>query len=354
MLPEDNIYPASLPDGYEFVVKDEPEFNPAVHLQLERPDKIWMLSDLGYSEKVISRFASPVAATNAARLLSDEGVAVMADITRKLHPFIRHNTSGARVPATLRGTTHRSRFVRDLCLSPEIAEFFSEMFQTHLVPHTITHQQGHMNFQPKELRREVDTWHHDATAFDWVLMVHDPNKIKGGRFQIFDGTREEGWKLMHSGAGIPEDRIITPDFAGPGYACYMQGSAVFHRASRLEELNERASLVQSYVSTNVKVPDPNWFDWITPTEGAVADVNYMLEQSCAPAEWARHRAWVAKRRLQELIDELPLNASAQDVLHAMEHVTNDLNDLNDLLRRGPVTHEESQLNRHLMDARHIS
>ncbi|WP_218064142.1 hypothetical protein [Nguyenibacter vanlangensis] len=349
MLAQDDIYPTSAPPGYEYVLRDEPAFDPAIHLQLEYPEKIWMLSDLGYDEHFISRFASPVAATSPARLLSDEGIAVLEDITRKLQPYIRYDSAGPRVPAALRGTTHRSRFIRDLCLSPDITAFFSDMFQTSLLPHTITHQQGHMNFQPRELSKEVDTWHHDATAFDWVLMVHDPNALQGGRFQIFEGTRQEGWELIRSGKSIPEDRIITPNFPGPGYACYMQGCTVFHRASRLEELGFRSSLVQSYVSRNVKVPDPNRIEWIEISEHGAQDRNYMLERQCAAAEWARHRSWVARHRLNELLAEMPFDATPEQVSQALRHVVGDLNDLIALLQHGPVSRQEAHRLRDALD-----
>ncbi|MBB2201840.1 HalD/BesD family halogenase [Gluconacetobacter tumulisoli] len=353
-LADDDIYPTTLPPGYEFVIEDEPEFNPAVHLQLERPENIWMLSDLGYDEKFISRFASPVAMTSAARMLSDEGIAALAEVTRKLQPYIRYNSSATRVPATLRGTTHRSRFIRDLCLSPEITEFFSEMFQTSLMPHTLTHQQGHMNFQPKELGREVDSWHHDATAFDWVLMVHDPNKLKGGRFQIFDGTRQEGWDMVRSGQAIPEDRIITPHFPGAGYACFMQGCAVFHRASRLEELGFRASLVQSYVSRNVSVPDPNRLEWIELQDHHLEDPNYMLEYRCNPAEWARHRAWVAQKRLANLCKDLQIGATPAEAAAALEGAIDDVNDLIRILHRGAVPLKEAYRLRDALDQAQLS
>lgn len=356
MLADDLVYPKQIPPGYAFVVEDEPDFDPAVHLQLEKPDTILTMADLGYSEHAISRFASPIALTSPARLLSREGVAVMQHVARQLQPYIRHNPHTKRVPAVLRGTTHRSRFMRDLCLSPDIATFFSEMFHTPLMPHTVTHHQGHMNFAPRDLGREVDTWHHDGTAFDYVLMVHDPKTVKGGRFQWFKGTREEGWAMHRAGIAIPEDRIVTPDFIDAGYACWQQGCAVFHRATKLEEIGFRASLVQSYVTRDISFPDHNRAYFIKNRNGPDGDVdpNYKLEKDCSAAEWARHRAWLSKAKLARLMDKMPLNEPREDVIRWLEDAVFDVTSLIDQLKLGELPSEVAQQMRDELDAKQMS
>ena len=356
MLADDHVYPKTLPPGYEFVVADEPEFDPAVHLQLEKPHTITSMAELGYSEYAVSRFASPIALTSPARLLSREGVEVMQHIARQLQPYIRHNPHSKRVPAVLRGTTHRSKFMRDLCLSPDLTAFFSEMFQAPLMPHTVTHHQGHMNFAPRDLGREVDSWHHDGTAFDWVLMVHDPKTVKGGRFQVFNGTREEGWEIFRETGAIPDNRVSTPDFVDAGYACYQQGCAVFHRATKLEEIGFRASVVQSYVSRDVRFPDHNRAYFIQNRNGPAgdADPNYMLEKNCQSAEWARHRAWISKAKLARLIDQMPLAEPRESVIRWLEEAVGDVTSLIEQLRLGDVPAEVAQRMRDELDASQLS
>ena len=353
MLAETGLYPKELPPGYEFVVEDEPVFDPAVHLQLEAPGKIWTMADIGYAPEVIARFASPIAFTSPARLLSKEGVAVMQHLARVLQPYIRHNSASSRVPAVLRGTTHRSRFVRDLCLSEDITRFFSEMFRTPMMPHTVTHQQGHMNFAPRELGRNVDSWHHDATAFDWVLMVHDPRTVKGGRFQIFDGTREEGWALFREHGDVPAERVLTPEFPDAGYACYQQGCAVFHRASKLDEIGFRASVVQSYVSRDVRYPDPNRMNFMIQRPGTM-DPNAQLERNCAAVEWARHRAWLGKAKLSRLLNEMPMSEPPERVLMWLEEAVSDVNGLIARMKMGEVSGGEAQRMRDELDREQLT
>ena len=63
-------FPEKSPPGYDYVL-DEPKFDPAKHLALEKPKSILMLSDLGYPEEEIATKATPVAASSPFRVLSD-------------------------------------------------------------------------------------------------------------------------------------------------------------------------------------------------------------------------------------------------------------------------------------------
>ena len=49
------MYPINLnnvPDGFE-LIDDKVPFDPKKHLQLEKPNEIYSLKDLGYSEEII-------------------------------------------------------------------------------------------------------------------------------------------------------------------------------------------------------------------------------------------------------------------------------------------------------------
>ncbi len=347
VLAEGDFYPKESPPGYEFL-DDEPSFDPAVHLQLEQPEKIWTMADLGYSERVISRFPSRIALTSPARILSKEGAATLEAISKRLQPYIRHRPNSPRVAAALRGTTFRSRFIRDLCLSADVTDFFSQMFGTPLMPHTVTHHQGHMNYAPLNLEQQVDSWHHDSTALDYVLMVHNPRELKGGRFEVFLGTREEGAALLKAHGDVPRDRVYTPDFPDAGYACYMQGAAVYHRASRLEERGFRASVVQSYVSRDVRFPDTNRFYYSAMDESA--DPNSMLERNVSLVEWAKHRAWMSRAKLGWIIENMPFTESTESAIAQLEAAVVDVNDFIETVKAGRMSMAEAMARRAALDA----
>ena len=55
-------------------------------------------------------------------------------------------------------------------------------------------------------------------AFDIVMMITDPTALKGGEFQYFHGTKQEGQALLgitgEEGVdtALPEDRVVTVPF----------------------------------------------------------------------------------------------------------------------------------------------
>jgi hypothetical protein len=347
VLADDDIY-REPPPGYEFAI-DEPAFDPNIHLQLESPEQVWSLADIGYGAEAMARFPSSVALTSPARILSPEGVAVAQHVAQQLQPFIRHRPGSKRVPAVLRGTTHRSRFIRDLCLSKDVTALFSDMVGTPLMPHSVSHHQGHMNFAPKDLNAPVDSWHHDSVAFDWVMMVHDPKTIRGGKFEVFMGTREEGARMVADGGEPPRERVFVPDFPAAGYACYMQGSAVLHRATPVEEIAWRASLVQSYVARDVRFPDANRFYYIQTPEAGI-DPNTALERDVGAFEWARHRAWAAKAKLDWLVKEAPYASDPEQIAGWLEAAVADVNDMVATLRAGRMTMDQAGVRRLEEDA----
>ncbi len=110
-------FPATQPRGYEWL-DGEPAFDAGRHLQLEEPAEVLMLADLGYDAAEIATKATPVALSSPFRMLSDEGSAIVLETARRLRCFTR--PAGERIERTVRGGCYRSRWLRDLCLSPEV------------------------------------------------------------------------------------------------------------------------------------------------------------------------------------------------------------------------------------------
>ena len=95
------------------------------------------------------------------------------------------------------------------------------------------HHLGHLNYEPSAIDTAVDKWHHDTLPLDYVLAVTDPNLTPGGRFEYFLGTKSEAAELAGRGERPPADRIVAPEFAGPGYAIALHGDMVVHRGGPL-------------------------------------------------------------------------------------------------------------------------
>lgn len=274
------------PPGYDRLEHDV-SWDPR-YLELVPPEHVGLLDELG-EEAAGPAALSPVAITSPFRLLGDEGVAILQAICIELEASAG---SDERIAKRARGGVYRSEFLRGLYGDPKVLAFLSDLAQTHLEPHPVSHHAVHINFAPDDLSRNVDQWHRDAVAFDYVLMVNDPRPMKGGRFEYFLGSVEEGRALLESGEGLPPDRVVSPDWPGPGWAVFQQGHRVLHRAARLEERYPRITLVASYWAPHPQIDDPTDLSTLLGTDG----------RDIALVEWSRYAALATARKLEQFAE----------------------------------------------------
>lgn len=293
--------PSELPPGVTRVF-DHPPFDPARHLALEMPTRVWTLEDFGYEAAARALTPSPVAITSPFRILSDEGTALFTQVLRDLRADCVVSR-GRRLSVFLSGGVYRSRFLRELVTAPEILAHFSRIAGAELVPHSLPIFQAYVNYAPEDPAQAVDNWHVDSLGFDAVIMMSDPAKLKGGRFEYFHGTREEASRLVGAEGpqaltegwtqGLPEERIVKVDFPAAGYGVFMQGDYIFHRAGQLEAPGERITVVPGYQPRDLAYPDRTRTAWIQ----RMADPSLMIEVT-------RHAAWLGREKLARLLDEL--------------------------------------------------
>lgn len=279
---------------------DGPAFDAGRHLALTWPERIETLEDFGYDDAARARTPSPVAITSPFRVLSDEGVAVLEGILQDLKAD-QSISDGKRLSVFLAGGVYRSRFLRELVAAPELVEHLSAIAGTPLAPHTLPQFQAYVNYAPPDPTKAVDNWHVDSLGFDAVMMVNDPRKLKGGRFQYFRGNSKEAAALVGAPSetaliagwdqALPAERVVSAEFPGPGYAFFMQGDYVFHRAGQLEEPGDRITVVPGYVARDLSYPERTKTRWMQ-TWGAPH----------MQIELLRHAAWLGREKLTRLIE----------------------------------------------------
>jgi len=304
-------FPNTLPDGY-YYIEDEPVYDPKKHLALEYSKESISLQDLGYSDEEISKCPTELAISGVVRLLSDEGARVLMQSAQSLRKY--SSSGGDRIQYLLRGCVYRSRFLRDLCLCPKVSDFLSDIYGVPVAPHSIPLHLGHMNFAPDDLSRAVDKWHTDTIGLDYVMMVSDPNKQIGGQFQYFLGTKKEAQEIKDSNQSMPEDRIISPHFPGPGYIIVLQGNMVVHRGAKLKEPYDRVTMVNAYVPLGLDSSDPSRF----------SDVKTVDPHQLLFPEWARHKAWLSRGKLNRLIEELPFTDDKDLIISELKNAIKDV------------------------------
>ena len=304
-------FPETLPAGYEWF-EDEPVFDPKRHLALERPTEILYLADLGYAQDEIDKKASPVAASSPFRVLSDEGAAVLLQVARNLR---QHAISCERIENMVRGGCYRSRFLRDLCIDPSLTDLMCEIYGADVAPHTMPVHLGHMNYSPNDLSRAVDKWHHDTLPLDFVMMVTDPATLDGGQFEYFMGTKEEMAELAAEGKTPPRDRVRAPHFGGPGYTIALHGNMVVHRGAALNSPGERITMVNGYVAMNTTGDDQHRHK----------DLRLVDDPEALYVEWAKHSAWRARERLDNLLHEMTFTSDRKQVAASLQEAIKDVN-----------------------------
>jgi hypothetical protein len=311
-------FPNTSPKGYQYL-DNEPTYNPEIHLALEYPKKSTSLQDLGYSEKEIAICPTNFGVSGVARLLSDQGVKVLMNTIQALKKY--STNGGERIQHMLRGGVYRSKFLRDLCLCSKVSKFISEIYGIPVGPHSIPLHLGHCNFSPDDLSRAVDKWHTDTIGLDYVLMVSDPTEQIGGEFQYFLGTKNEVKNIKKEGKLLPNDRIVNATFPGPGYMIVMQGNMVVHRGAKLKKEFDRITMVNGYVPLDTFYNDPSRF----------LDAKSLDSHELLFPEWARHKAWISRGKLNRLIEELPFTKDKHLIISELKNAIKDVeNAISDL------------------------
>lgn len=312
-------FPSHNPPGY-VQIDAEPSFDPARHLALEAPRQVWTLAELGYTAEQIRRCPSPIAVAGPFRVLSAEGVAAARSVAHALRA-VRQNSD--RTATYVAGGVYRSKFMRDLCHCPQILEFVSNIAGCELITHTMPSLQLYINYAPEDVSKAVDTWHVDSIGFDYVLLLNDPSTFSGGQFEFFRGTFQEAAQLFGTDAlgltqanahDLPRERVVSTAFPAAGYAIFQQGNMVVHRATRLLQRAERITVVPGFVARDLNFPDATG-DQVT-TWGEPGQI----------AEFARHKAWLARRKLDRLVDQMGPTAAPETLCEELRRSIADVND----------------------------
>ena len=298
------------PVGYGRVVSDVPWHDG--YLDFEPPERVYTLADLG--DDAAERAFSPVAITTPFRFLSAEGIRVLQMICSELEASAKGSD---RIPKFVRGGVYRSDFLWGLATDPTLIGWLRDVAQAPIEPHPVSHHAVHINYAPDDLSLNVDQWHADIVSFDYVLMVTDPRGMKGGRFEYFVGSVEEGKALLERDGELPAERVRAADFPGPGWAIFQQGHRVLHRATRLEERRERITIVGSFFT-----PHPDLDD---PTGSTISRLRRVDGDEIALVEGSRYAALAAARKLEHFAaTEADFSRPPEDVRAALRESTADV------------------------------
>lgn len=287
----------------------EPVFDPAKHLRLTAPERVYTLADFGYRPDQIAAAHFPLAVTTPFQILSDEGLKITRDSISRLLDKRRNSD---RMANFLRGTVFHSKFIRDLCACPQLNAHIAWLAGAPVLPHPMALYQAHVNFKPETVGREVDRWHTDTVVLDFVLMLTDPASFEGGYFEYFQATKGQAIRALIREEHEPN--IIKVEFPQAGYAVLQQGNMVVHRASAVTKGDERTALVQSFIKDEPGFRDISKLD----------DCKLVDDHAILYSEWARYKAFLARRRLDQLIEDLPYTTDKNLICNELRRAIRDV------------------------------
>lgn len=290
-------------------LKETTKFDASKHLALQEPERVYSLTDFGYSPEQAQNAHFPIAVTTPFRLLSSEGLQAAREAVKNL---VQLRRKSERMANFVRGSIFYSPFLRDLCLNEQLNEFISHLAGQSVLPHPMALYQGHLNLKPEEQGREVDRWHTDTVVLDFVLLLTDPSTFEGGYFEYFQATKSQAIRSLIREEDTPN--IIKVAFPEAGWAVLQQGNMVVHRASAVTKGDERTTLVQSFVSD-----DPNFIDVSKLDDCKPVDPHDILF-----SEWARYKAFLSKRRLEKLIEEIPYTEDKNQICNELRKAIRDV------------------------------
>ena len=120
--------------------------------------------------------------------------------------------------------------------------------------------------------------------------------------------------LAATGERPPPERVLAPEFGGPGWAIALHGNMVVHRGAPLDAPAERITMVNGYVALDRSRDD----------QSRSRDLIGVDDPAVLATEWARHVAWRGVGRLQGLVDDLPFGLGAAEAADRLEEAVCDV------------------------------
>jgi hypothetical protein len=291
------------------------EFDPKKHLQLESPTHI---KDLTFKNVPFPFDAEQraikgnLAYTAPFRVLSDEGIAAAR---RALDQNQHLAKSNPRATCYVRGLGYASRFHRGLAYDPTLTKMLNTLARDELAIHGMTMSISHTNVGRVGTGRPVDAWHTDSYEYVLVVILSDIDEMQGGTLRVLQMPDASGEMFKElTIKGVPDDLVETVRYGRAGDACFMQGSKILHTVDAVLKAREpRISLVNSFMSLRPFAPDQTRF-------ATFAQAGFGDENRVVSVEFARHKAWRAKGKMQYVLDQIPFSGESSDTTSELVNI----------------------------------
>mmetsp|Transcript_2794 Transcript_2794/g.4786 ORF Transcript_2794/g.4786 Transcript_2794/m.4786 type:complete len:353 (+) Transcript_2794:40-1098(+) len=295
------------------------QFDAEKHLQIEPPA---FIKDLNFRNVPFpfsaeeQKVKGNLAYTTSFRILSAEGVAAAR---RSIEANEYLAKSSKRASKYIRGLGYTSNFHRGLAYSKELNDMLSALARDRIAPHTLTMNVSHINWGEPGTGRPVDKWHTDSVDYVMVVILSDMTDMIGGELKVLqmpDATGNTFRELTLK--GVPDDLVEVVKYGGAGHCILMQGTKILHSVAGVLQAREpRISLVNSYMTTRPFAVDR--FKYHSFGKDGFRDPNDVLN-----LEYARHKAWRIRGKMQYIMEEMKFGASKEDMVKILDNAAEEL------------------------------
>lgn len=253
------------------------------------------LADFDYREHeqaAISGGYDDVAMVGPIKLLTDEGIAALAQICASLGDAAVDNDYV--VTRRLRNVEEISPFVYEMTRDPQFLALVSSIVGVELVPHPIRDAGVQINYyttaSPGE-KPQVAKWHIDGMNYVFTMTLTDRSAHDGGDYIYFRGHRGDFELHQETIAteGAAHPRVELAPFAAAGDTMFTRGSHVYHAVTPLTR-GERTTFALSFFCPALGEQDENRFWHSAPDDGLLRTVKNwigLVRAIRAPREYKR-------------------------------------------------------------------
>lgn len=297
-------------------------FSPSQHFAFSVPERVVSLVEIGYSAEFTKTMACETAYTTPFRLLSNEGLEALRKVADNILKEKRTLSNGAL--DEFGNAAYLSPFVKALAQSAEIRSLLSEITKTAVVPYVREHFLAALNVGKPAKKRPVRNWHSDYQSMNLIVFLDDPKDFKGGKLQVYKGTKEEADALLRVQNYLNEDKVETIIPPAAGYAVLLQGSLVMHAVTALDSADpDRRTLVLGYRSNLLG--------------------KYVFEHSdiapdhplCRYPEAAKQAASIAIQKLTAFLEADLYTGDPNLIVSMLDNSLSDVHKISELLKAAP-------------------
>lgn len=298
----------------------EPKFDPKIHLDLEMPNFVRLLSTFEKAKftpdkatRKITQNGTDFAYTSPFSLLSEEGIKALLDIFKQQDHRAGDPSAARGNKKTIRGLYYSSKFIRDLQNCSQLREFLRKICGEDLVPHPSYSNSPQVNVSFEGgTKGPVDHWHWDSVAYTGVVLLSDMTEMKGGNLEVAMCEKHKALEMLSQGILPPTETI---EYGKAGKMILAQGSEILHHVTPVQSNHVRISMIFGYAPSNPFQPQKTILDTMRKLD---------TKHKLGDYEYFREKCWQIRNCLDHYVNQVEYSTDGEKLGGILRAVASEL------------------------------